>query len=116
MSVSGGSRTSIPFRCVDKLLSAGLIPIIYPSFSIPTCLPTPRSRKNARSYSLSRCRRTVSGLIGNRSLNAEADVYGAETFAVPANIKLHAIPVFEFYDNAARYGPQFAGLPYLLSR
>jgi cleavage and polyadenylation specificity factor subunit 5 len=30
-------------------------------------------------------------------------------------MKLHAIPVFEFYDNAARYGPQFAGLPYMLS-
>ncbi|AFR96716.2 cleavage and polyadenylation specificity factor subunit 5 [Cryptococcus neoformans C23] len=39
-----------------------------------------------------------------------------KTFAVPANMKLHAIPVFEFYDNAARYGPQFAGIPYILSR
>ncbi|WVN86177.1 uncharacterized protein L203_101338 [Cryptococcus depauperatus CBS 7841] len=39
-----------------------------------------------------------------------------KTFAVPSNMKLHAIPVYEFYDNAARYGPQFAGLPYLLSR
>jgi cleavage and polyadenylation specificity factor subunit 5 len=39
-----------------------------------------------------------------------------ETFAVPANMKLHAVPVYEFYDNASRYGPQFAGLPYLLSK
>lgn len=39
-----------------------------------------------------------------------------ETFAVPANMKLHAIPIFEFYDNAARYGPQFAGIPYILSK
>ena len=39
-----------------------------------------------------------------------------ETFGVPLNMKLHAIPVFEFYDNAARYGPQFAGLPYLFSK
>jgi cleavage and polyadenylation specificity factor subunit 5 len=39
-----------------------------------------------------------------------------ETFAVPQNMKLLAIPIMEFYDNAARYGPQFAGLPYLLSR
>jgi cleavage and polyadenylation specificity factor subunit 5 len=39
-----------------------------------------------------------------------------ETFAVPLNMKLHAIPIFEFYDNAARYGPQFAGIPYLLSK
>ena len=40
----------------------------------------------------------------------------AETFAVPANMKLIAIPLMEFYDNAARYGPQFAGLPYVLGR
>ncbi|EAL19750.1 hypothetical protein CNBG3780 [Cryptococcus deneoformans B-3501A] len=39
-----------------------------------------------------------------------------KTFAVPANMKLHAIPIFEFYDNAARYGPQFAGIPYILSK
>ncbi|RSH82288.1 hypothetical protein EHS25_005998 [Saitozyma podzolica] len=39
-----------------------------------------------------------------------------KTFAVPLNMKLHAIPIFEFYDNAARYGPQFAGIPYLLSK
>jgi hypothetical protein len=31
-------------------------------------------------------------------------------------MKLHAIPVYEFYDNAARYGPQFAGIPYFLSK
>jgi hypothetical protein len=46
-----------------------------------------------------------------------AEVFRAvETFAVPLNMKLHAIPIFEFYDNAARYGPQFAGIPYLLSK
>ncbi|WVR09417.1 hypothetical protein IAU60_006484 [Kwoniella sp. DSM 27419] len=39
-----------------------------------------------------------------------------KTFAVPVNMKLHAIPIYEFYDNAARYGPQFAGIPYILSR
>ncbi|WVQ95149.1 hypothetical protein IAU59_002243 [Kwoniella sp. CBS 9459] len=39
-----------------------------------------------------------------------------KTFAVPVNMKLHAIPVYEFYDNAARYGPQFAGIPYTLSK
>ncbi|OCF40133.1 cleavage and polyadenylation specificity factor subunit 5 [Kwoniella heveanensis CBS 569] len=39
-----------------------------------------------------------------------------KTFAVPANMKLHGIPICEFYDNAARYGPQFAGIPYILSK
>ncbi|KAI9637630.1 Cleavage/polyadenylation specificity factor subunit 5 [Dioszegia hungarica] len=37
-------------------------------------------------------------------------------FAVPANMKLHAIPVYELYDNAARYGPLFAGIPHILSK
>lgn len=39
-----------------------------------------------------------------------------ETFFVPLNMKLRAMPVFEFFDNAARYGPIFAGLPHILSR
>nr|XP_018261705.1 cleavage and polyadenylation specificity factor subunit 5 [Kwoniella dejecticola CBS 10117]OBR83863.1 cleavage and polyadenylation specificity factor subunit 5 [Kwoniella dejecticola CBS 10117] len=39
-----------------------------------------------------------------------------KTFAVPVNMKLHAIPIQEFYDNAARYGPQFAGIPHILSK
>ncbi|WRT68614.1 uncharacterized protein IL334_005592 [Kwoniella shivajii] len=39
-----------------------------------------------------------------------------KTFAVPVNMKLHAIPIYEFYDNASRYGPQFAGIPFILSR
>lgn len=39
-----------------------------------------------------------------------------EVFAVPVNMKLHAIPVYELYDNAARYGPLFAGIPHILSQ
>ncbi|KAB5588417.1 Protein phosphatase PTC7 [Ceratobasidium theobromae] len=42
-----------------------------------------------------------------------------ETFmvlAVPKNMKLLAIPLFELYDNAARYGPQLSAIPHLLSR
>ena len=31
-------------------------------------------------------------------------------------MKLLAVPLFELYDNAARYGPQLAALPHLLSR
>jgi cleavage and polyadenylation specificity factor subunit 5 len=31
-------------------------------------------------------------------------------------MKLHAIPVYELYDNAARYGPLFAGIPHILSK
>ena len=37
-------------------------------------------------------------------------------FAVPKNFKLLAVPLFELYDNAARYGPMIDSLPHLLSR
>jgi hypothetical protein len=40
----------------------------------------------------------------------------AEVLAVPKNMKLLAIPLFELYDNAARYGPQLSAIPHLLSR
>eukprot|EP01094_Clydonella_sp_ATCC50884_P025857 TRINITY_DN6940_c0_g1_i1.p1 TRINITY_DN6940_c0_g1~~TRINITY_DN6940_c0_g1_i1.p1 ORF type:complete len:200 (+),score=50.47 TRINITY_DN6940_c0_g1_i1:168-767(+) len=37
-------------------------------------------------------------------------------FAVPKNLKLLAVPLFDLYENAQRYGPVIAGLPQLLSR
>ena len=46
---------------------------------------------------------------------ADADDW-AEVLAVPKNMKLLAIPLFELYDNAARYGPQLSAIPHLLSR
>ena len=39
-----------------------------------------------------------------------------QVFAVPKNFKLLAVPIFELYDNAARYGPVVASLPHLISR
>uniref|UniRef100_D8QCH0 Cleavage and polyadenylation specificity factor subunit 5 n=1 Tax=Schizophyllum commune (strain H4-8 / FGSC 9210) TaxID=578458 RepID=D8QCH0_SCHCM len=36
--------------------------------------------------------------------------------AVAKNMKLLAIPLFELYDNAAKYGPQLSAIPHLLSR
>jgi len=39
-----------------------------------------------------------------------------KVLAVPKNMKLLAIPLFELYDNAARYGPQLSAIPRLLSR
>ena len=35
---------------------------------------------------------------------------------MPKNMKLLAVPLFELYDNTARYGPQLAAIPHLLSR
>eukprot|EP01113_Clastostelium_recurvatum_P020595 TRINITY_DN2436_c0_g2_i1.p1 TRINITY_DN2436_c0_g2~~TRINITY_DN2436_c0_g2_i1.p1 ORF type:complete len:209 (+),score=33.51 TRINITY_DN2436_c0_g2_i1:20-646(+) len=37
-------------------------------------------------------------------------------FAVPKNLKLLAVPLFELYDNAQRYGPIISALPLLLGR
>ncbi|KAJ1567174.1 hypothetical protein HK405_006887, partial [Cladochytrium tenue] len=38
-----------------------------------------------------------------------------ELLSVPRNMKLLAVPLFELYDNAQRYGPQLSALPHLLS-
>ena len=40
----------------------------------------------------------------------------AEVLAVPKNMKLLAVPLFELYDNTARYGPQLSSLVTCLSR
>ncbi|KAL9621468.1 MAG: hypothetical protein Q9160_004111 [Pyrenula sp. 1 TL-2023] len=39
-----------------------------------------------------------------------------KTLSVPKNMKLLAVPLFELYDNTARYGPQLSAIPHLLSR
>ena len=44
-----------------------------------------------------------------------ADLY-PEVLSVPKNMKLLAVPLFELYDNTARYGPQLSAIPHLLSR
>eukprot|EP01132_Coremiostelium_polycephalum_P002734 gene2734-3393_t len=38
------------------------------------------------------------------------------TFAVPSNLKLIAVPLFEIYNNQTRYGPIISSVPQLLSR
>jgi len=37
-------------------------------------------------------------------------------FAVPKNLKLLAVPLFELYDNAQRYGPIISSIPVMLGR
>jgi cleavage and polyadenylation specificity factor subunit 5 len=39
-----------------------------------------------------------------------------KVLAVPKNMKLLAIPLFELYDNTARYGPQLSAIPHYLSK
>lgn len=45
-----------------------------------------------------------------------ADDCSTEVLSVPKNMKLLAVPLFELYDNTARYGPQLSAIPHLLSR
>jgi len=37
-------------------------------------------------------------------------------FAVPRNMKLLAVPLFEMYDNVQRYGSMISNIPHLLAR
>ncbi|KAI7872051.1 Cleavage/polyadenylation specificity factor subunit 5 [Spinellus fusiger] len=39
-----------------------------------------------------------------------------KVLSVPKNMKLLAVPLFELYDNSARYGPQLSTIAHLLSR
>lgn len=43
-------------------------------------------------------------------------ILSIEVLSVPKNMKLLAVPLFELYDNTARYGPQLSAIPHLLSR
>ena len=52
-------------------------------------------------------------LKGNANANLTCNV---EVLSVPKNMKLLAVPLFELYDNTARYGPQLSAIPHLLSR
>lgn len=40
----------------------------------------------------------------------------AKVLSVPKNMKLLAVPLFELYDNTARYGPQLSAIPHYLSK
>eukprot|EP01120_Amphizonella_sp_Union-15-10_P009557 TRINITY_DN3645_c0_g1_i5.p1 TRINITY_DN3645_c0_g1~~TRINITY_DN3645_c0_g1_i5.p1 ORF type:complete len:223 (+),score=34.96 TRINITY_DN3645_c0_g1_i5:71-739(+) len=37
-------------------------------------------------------------------------------FSVPRNLKLLAVPLFELYDNAQRYGPIISSIPQIVAR
>lgn len=49
-------------------------------------------------------------------LLADIVLFVPEVLSVPKNMKLLAVPLFELYDNTARYGPQLSAIPHLLSR
>ena len=69
--------------------------------------------KSMYSFSFTDPNETINKLITYYFLKKH---HSTEVLAVPKNMKLLAIPLFELYDNAARYGPQLSAIPHLLSR
>ena len=55
-------------------------------------------------------------LPGRACLSSASADFVKEVLSVPKNMKLLAVPLFELYDNTARYGPQLSAIPHLLSR
>ena len=37
-------------------------------------------------------------------------------FSVPKNLKLVAVPLFDLFENSARFGPVISAIPHLLGR
>ena len=68
--------------------------------SIRSSPHTSLSRRNARSCSWFRCQSEVSWEYV--AVMTCVHKHSAEVLAVPKNMKLLAIPLFELYDNAAR--------------
>jgi cleavage and polyadenylation specificity factor subunit 5 len=68
-----------------------------------------RGQRSARSFTSFNCLKAV-------CLYVLGIADSAEVLSVPKNMKLLAVPLFELYDNTARYGPQLSAIPHLLSR
>ncbi|PYH48500.1 cleavage and polyadenylation specificity factor subunit 5 [Aspergillus saccharolyticus JOP 1030-1] len=64
--------------------------------------------KKSESHPTARARISLSSTVAHSSI--------LEVLSVPKNMKLLAVPLFELYDNTARYGPQLSAIPHLLSR
>jgi len=77
-----------------------------------------RDRKSARNCILSNFHGKVCcSPLHLKSRVVEIQLISAtEVLSVPKNMKLLAVPLFELYDNTARYGPQLSAIPHLLSR
>lgn len=78
---------------------------------IPAHVTRPKECKKLYFIQLPRSSMFVKAVI----MGAELTVL-AEVLSVPKNMKLLAVPLFELYDNTARYGPQLSAIPHLLSR
>jgi cleavage and polyadenylation specificity factor subunit 5 len=89
------SGTVLPLR-IGELLSTWHRPnyeaLMYPY--VPPHVTRPKEQRNVYLVHL------------------EPDV----TFTVPRHMRVVAVPLFELYDNAAKYGSVIAGVPHMVSR
>ncbi|KAL3964361.1 hypothetical protein ACCO45_001365 [Purpureocillium lilacinum] len=71
-----------------------------------------------RSVALAKVKRPATGKWPSRTPVTKQLPYSSttEVLSVPKNMKLLAVPLFELYDNTARYGPQLSAIPHILSR
>jgi cleavage and polyadenylation specificity factor subunit 5 len=77
---------------------------------IPAHVTRPKECKKLYFIQLPRRSKLLSDYIEPKLITS------AEVLSVPKNMKLLAVPLFELYDNTARYGPQLSAIPHLLSR
>ena len=80
---------------------------------IPAHVTRPKECK--KLYFIQLPRSSKSGCLVESSV-ATRLITTTEVLSVPKNMKLLAVPLFELYDNTARYGPQLSAIPHLLSR
>ena len=78
------------------------------SCSILTTRRISRNQRRPKSSSSSKCLKRVSTILSDRLYFL---TLSPEVLAVPKNMKLLAIPLFELYDNAARYALPEPSLP-----
>ena len=74
--------------------------------------PGRKSARSFTSYNYPKAVRRTPVVHSNKLLTVSV----LEVLSVPKNMKLLAVPLFELYDNTARYGPQLSAIPHLLSR
>ena len=82
---------------------------------IPLFLPMSLGQRSVKSYILYNSLAVVSSTF-NSVHTGHLLTIPTEVLSVPKNMKLLAVPLFELYDNTARYGPQLSAIPHLLSR
>ena len=112
-----GRQRRVSGRLVIRLRSGG------GRISRPSCIHSvrrmSRGRRSVRScISFNGRSRVCIPKICNRKgvrVDGSTDIH-TEVLSVPKNMKLLAVPLFELYDNTARYGPQLSAIPHLLSR